>query len=118
MQLRWCRQSADTRFERYGLPHLEPYGSLRPDIESTSPVIASIASGARLVAVDLTGLPGAMDCWHKHSVFPPPAHNPLENVGRFPQPLGKPAAGFPQLHNRDDDDPQDSYVNGGIPSLL
>ena len=68
-----------------------------------------------MAAVDLTGLPGAMDGWRKHFVFPPPAHNPLENAGRFPQPLGKPEAGFPQLHNRDDDDRQDSYVNGGIP---
>jgi hypothetical protein len=67
-----------------------------------------------LAAVDLTGLPGAVDGWRKHSVFPPPAHNPLENAERFPQPLGKPEAGFPQLHNRDDDDRQDPCVNRGI----
>jgi hypothetical protein len=42
----------------------------------------------------------------------------LENAERFPQPLGKLEAGFPQIHNRDDDDQRDSYVNGGIPQLF
>jgi len=40
---------------------------------------------------------------------------------RFPQPLGNPEAGFPQIHNPDDDDDdrnQDSCPHGGIPMEL
>ena len=80
---------------------------------------ANHATTAFQQAVDLPGLPEAVDTYGKPSkgpfrslrAFPTADHNLLENVGRFPQPLGKlgpPVGRLARLshssHTNDDDD--------------